>query len=718
MTYLEEFLTQIHERNFHKFFTLWEEYCTSDSVDIKEFTQILKAIKDSSFTHLFGQFAETGLPLWETIEDEDDSYEILKHLIDLQTSNTPQLAELSINAIQKKYPNDPNMQDWFRLIGLRTKENFQCALSSYDLLHHMQKGNFAFHTKGWGTGEIMDVSSLRETVTLEFENVHGLKHITFVNAFKTLEPMKSEHFLARRFADADRLEAEAKADSLKVIKILLRDLGPKTAAEIKDELCVLVIPEEDWTKWWQSARSRIKKDTMIESPSALKNPFILRDSEVSHETRLLAAIKNATDPNKILLTSYSFVRDFPNVIRNTEVKETLQEKLSSLLELPLSPSQEIQILIFLDETFGYRVENKEPGDYIQKIDDPRAVIYEIDIIAFKKRVLKLVHRFREDWTEIFFDLLTQIDQNPLRDYIFDKLSKGNKDIELLEKLKEIQFHPDKYPEVLFWYFQKLLKAKQGEIPFAKKEGLCDFFESYLILMDKLDPQPEYRDLLKKMYNLLIAKRYEVVRKVIEGTDLAFIQEFLLLVAKCHIFTDHDKEIMRSLSQVVHPSLSPAKKKSFEEEVLWTTETSYDRILNRMKKISSVEMIENSKEVEAARELGDLRENAEYKYACEKRSRLQGELKRLSSEMSHARVITPQDVDVKEVGVGNVVNLHDSQGQKLQYTILGPWDADVDKGILSIQSRLAQAMAGHKTGDSFEFMDEKYTITDVKSFLDQ
>ena len=54
---------------------------------------------------------------------------------------------------------------------------------------------------------------------------------------------------------------EGKDDPDVLIRVLLKDLGPKTAQEIKDELCELVIPEKDWSKWWQAARAKIKKDT-------------------------------------------------------------------------------------------------------------------------------------------------------------------------------------------------------------------------------------------------------------------------------------------------------------------------------------------------------------------------------------------------------------------------------------------------------------------------
>src|SRR5262245_45528349 len=103
MSYLDDFQTQINNRDFHKFFQLWEEYCTSEKVDGKEFIQLLKMIKGSDFARLFGQFAETALPLWQCVQNVEEAFEVLKLLIDLQTTQSPILAETAYKALEKKH---------------------------------------------------------------------------------------------------------------------------------------------------------------------------------------------------------------------------------------------------------------------------------------------------------------------------------------------------------------------------------------------------------------------------------------------------------------------------------------------------------------------------------------------------------------------------------------------------------------------------------------
>lgn len=723
MGYLEDFKTQINNRDFSKFLQLWEEYCTSDIVELEEFSQLLKAIKKSDFSKLFGEMVETALPLWKTFQIDNESYTVLKQLIDLQNTNSPLLAELSIDALTKKYGKQPEFNERLRLVGLRTKDSFQGALSNFDLLAHMAPGKFVYHDGGWGTGEILEVSAVREQLSLEFENVSGRKHITFANAFKTLIPLSDDHFLARRFSDPDKLEQEAKDDHVAIIKALLRDLGPKTAGEIKDELAELVIPEKEWTKWWQSARAKLKKDPMVQTPENLKDVFRLLKSEVSHEEQLHKAFHKKTNLEEILQATYNLLRDQPKMAKKPEIRESLKTRLLDLLgDSDVTKAQELQALILLEDFLNHKVEGKQLVEFVKGLKDQEKTANAIDIIALKKRALTLYRETNPDWIPLFSSLLGSVQQGPLRDYLLKELSSDKEGEKTVKKvLNDLADHPKSDPELFVWYFQKISDKDEEQLLFSNKEGKCRFFEAFFVLFHAIESKSEYKDLAKKMYNMILAKRYALVREMIEGTSIDYIKEFLLLASKCQTFSDHDQKILRSLAEVVHPTLAAVKKQKghhHDSNVIWTTEAGFLKTQERAKTIGTVEIIENAREIEAARALGDLRENSEYKFAQERRARLQGELKMLSDQLNRARLITPDDISPDVVGVGSVVVIQDKSKNKVTYTILGPWDADADSCVLSFQSKLAQALCGHKAGDVVPFKEEEYKVLSVKSYLDK
>ena len=153
-------------------------------------------------------------------------------------------------------------------------------------------------------------------------------------------------------------------------------------------------------------------------------------------------------------------------------------------------------------------------------------------------------------------------------------------------------------------------------------------------------------------------------------------------------------------------------------VIWTTAEGYQKLQYRIQQIATVETVENAKEIEVARSHGDLRENAEFKAALERRDRLQGELKFLSDQLNRTRVITKEDISPNEVGIGSIVECKNKKGEKVVYTLLGPWDADPEMNILSFQSKLAQQLKGLKVGDKiplsrrgiYYFLYQNYFVT--------
>lgn len=719
MSYLKDIRERLQNNDYPGFLKIWEEYCYGDQVDAEELILILQAVKNSEMAKPFGLQVERILPLWREIVDAKLSHEALELIFDLQTTNSEELAELSTNYLKNRYPNDPLFLDKIRLVGLRNREIFQGCVRNFELLSHMKKGNFVFHNAGWGTGEIMDVSLVREELTLECEYVIGLQHLSFEKAFKTLLVLADDHFYARRFGNPDLLEEKARENPGEVIRMLLRDLGPKTAAEIKEEMSDLVIPAADWNRWWQTARAKIKKDTKIESPKELKEPFRLRREEVPHEVALHKALESKPSISATIQMIYTFLRDFPETLKNQEFKSSLELRLKDVYENEtLTESQKLQVAFFLED-LGIAKAGADLQSLVQEIHPITDLVRNIEVLAFQKRAMQLIRKVRKDWKEIFLDLLFTIEANLLRDFILQEL-EGKAD-ELTAKLGSLLIHPLSHPDVFVWYFQKIIDAKSKH-PFSDPSGQNRFFEGLLVLLDHLEQKPNYRDLLKKIIAMLTADRYKIVRNIMQQSNIEEVKEYLLLSTKCGALTDHDIKILHSLAEVVHPSLARLRKdkggSTSEDNILWTTQEGFQKTQQRIQQIATSETVQNAKEIEAARALGDLRENAEFKAALERRDRLQSELKLLSDQLARARILTPEDVAPDEVSIGSVVHCKDSKGSHIRFTLLGPWDADPEMHILSFQSKLAQIMKGRSVGEKFEFQGDVFTITDINSYFDQ
>ena len=718
MTYLKDFKERINRSDYPGFLKLWEEYCYIDVPNDEEFLKILKFAKESEIANAFGQHVEKGLAVWKLVQDTNLSHEILKLIFDIQKTDSETLSDIALKYLEQKYPNDPLFSEKLRLIGLRPEQSFQKAIANYELLTHMAKGKFVFHKAGWGTCEIVDVSMVREEVELECDLVVGQKILSFANAFNTLIPLADDNFLSRRFGNPDLLEKQAKQNPTEIIHVLLRDLGPKTAYEIKEELLDLVIPEKDWNRWWQSARSKLKKETKIQTPKSTKDPFALRKSAISFEKTFQEALEKKPEVNETIQMVYSFLRDFPETLKNAEFKQSLITKLKDVLTTEsLSESQKIQLCFFLvDLQSG----SSEPiKEIIQNTNDFQNFLRQIEIIAFKKRILAEVKKFREDWEDVFLDIIFTLEMNILRDYVLSELKKSGSIEKLRNKLSHLINHPIAYPESLIWYFHKII-GKQEDLPFSDRDGQAKIFENFLILLSKINERPALKDLGKKMTNILLNNRYKIVRDILEKSTIEEAKEYILLSTKCNLLSDHDMKIFQSLAEVVHPSLSSFRKtpETEEEDVIWTTDEGYQRIKQKITHIATVETVQNAKEIEDARALGDLRENAEFKAALERRDRLQSELKLLSDQINKAKIIAVDEVSTDIVSVGCMITCESSKGEVSVFSILGSWDAKPEENILSFQSKIAQEMMGKKVGDEFYFQNEKYFIKKILNYFNE
>jgi transcription elongation factor GreA-like protein/transcription elongation GreA/GreB family factor len=720
MAYLRDFRDRIQNNDYPGFLKIWEEYCYGDQPDGEEIVAVLESVKSSDLAKPFGIHVERILPLWRELKDRDHAHKALRLIFDLETTNSEELADLATEYLKNLHENDPLFSEKMRLIGLRNRERFQSAIRNFELLTHMKKGNYVFHTTGWGTGEIIDVSLVREELTLEFEHVIGPQHFSFEKAFKTLLPLTPDHFYSRRFGNPDALEKEARNNPSETIRLLLRDLGPKTAAEIKEELCDLVIPTDDWNRWWQTARAKLKKDTKIECPKELKDPFRLLAEDVPHEVALHKALETKPSVNATIQMVYTFLRDFPETLKNGEFKASLEARFKDVLaQEQLNDSQKLQVLFFLEDLHTPKITDQISA-LVADLKMAPDVIRSIEVMGFQKRTLQQTKKVRKDWQDIYLDLLFTVDQNLLRDFILAELDSPQTKEELKKKLNSLLIHPLSFPEVFIWYFQKIID-KKSKLPFTDSDGQNRFFEGILIILDFVEQKPQHRDLSKKIISLITADRYKIVRDIMQQSSLEEVKEYLLLSTKCGSLTDHDIKILHSLAEVVYPSLTRLRKEKDQgndDNVMWTTQEGYQRTQARIQQIATVETVNNAREIETARSHGDLRENAEFKAALERRDRLQSELKFLSDQIGKARILTAAEVSTDEVTVGSVVHCRDSKGEHMRFTLLGPWDADPEKHILSFQSKLAQAMKGRSIGEKFDFQGEAFTITDIDNYFDQ
>jgi transcription elongation GreA/GreB family factor len=119
--------------------------------------------------------------------------------------------------------------------------------------------------------------------------------------------------------------------------------------------------------------------------------------------------------------------------------------------------------------------------------------------------------------------------------------------------------------------------------------------------------------------------------------------------------------------------------------------------------------ENSKEIGVARSYGDLRENFEFKAAKEMQAVLMRRKSELERDLHRTRGTAFESPDTSQVSIGTIVTLRETtSGREETYAILGAWDGDPERAIISYQTAIGQSLLGHRLGEIVELNAEDDT----------
>lgn len=132
--------------------------------------------------------------------------------------------------------------------------------------------------------------------------------------------------------------------------------------------------------------------------------------------------------------------------------------------------------------------------------------------------------------------------------------------------------------------------------------------------------------------------------------------------------------------------------------------TFDKLSRELEQLKTVERAKIAKVIDTARELGDLKENAEYHSAKDKQGLMEARILDLTDLVGRAQVIDPSTLAHTRVSFGSTVELIDQENDsEVTYTIVGTQESNPDRGLISIGSPMARALLGKEDGDEVEII---------------
>ncbi|PYJ84734.1 MAG: hypothetical protein DME70_10785 [Verrucomicrobia bacterium] len=197
-----------------------------------------------------------------------------------------------------------------------------------------------------------------------------------------------------------------------------------------------------------------------------------------------------------------------------------------------------------------------------------------------------------------------------------------------------------------------------------------------------------------------------------GADVGVARDAMRRLMLTPVFDELTKRSLLARIIKLYPALESVitgEQKEQKSEALVVSWSSLEKRKAEYEELVNKKIPENSKEIGIARSYGDLRENFEFKAAKEMQAVLMRRKSELEMALHNARGTAFESPDTSQVSIGTIVGLRDSDsGKEETFTVLGAWDGDPDRDIISYQTAIGQALLGHKLGEVITLTDHEET----------
>jgi transcription elongation factor GreA len=578
----------------------------------------------------------------------------------------------------------------------------------------LTESGYCMH-KSWGFGKITTVDTVFARFTIDFQNKAG-HTMDLAFAADSLKPISSEHILARKMADLESLRQMAALHHLDLIKLVLQSFGGKATLEQVQQALVPDVIAADWKKWWEVAKRELKKDGHFQVPLKKSEPIVYHTRETTLQQRLLEEFRKVKGLKAHLAVANELFKNLPDLTdptaATTEVINTLNGEINT--HQRTQPAVALEGIFIRDDLRAATGLPASEGEVDAKtvwLQETRIGQLIDQIPATKhKRALQSYKEANPEWHKALLDSINMVSAKLAGEFAQSLIQGGMLD-SLKETLARLIAHHQASTELLLWL------AKDRSDSFADILG-PEVFRAMLTAMER-DQFNEKRSNRLRDY---ILDDQTLLVELIGSADLEVIKDLTRALQLSPCFDDMDKRSLLARIVKSYPAVQVmiSGEPSKQESTLIVSWESLERRKNEYSDLVHKTIPANSKEIAIARSYGDLRENHEYKAAKEMQKILMRRKTELEEQLVRARGTDFANVRTDTVNVGTVVQVTDLLNPHTEtFTILGAWDSDIERNIISYLTPMAQALLNRKVGDEIEYdMDsvkKRYRIDSITAY---
>ncbi len=653
--------------------------------------------------------------------DLNSNIKILKKVLDF-SHNNKDATDRIIAYFREKYSSNPRLEYCLSNTGLlHNYIDANVAVEKFEKEIEFIESAFVYHNT-WKLGRIRKIE--KDEIQIQFLSKKDLHTMTCNMAFDSLKILPKQHILVLKAGATPQKIKEHIMDNTEwSIRMLLNSFnGEFTFKQVKTELVPSVLNEKEWSSWLTSAKKELASNPYFGTSDKSNDIYVLRDTPISYEEKTLQIFSR----EKGFFNKYNILKDFIRKNGSTDSEEFVKiinyfenevnskgySGLCSFMILDEFKNRKGMSFIKLDKTFN-EIYSSITSDEIKN------VYAEIQDIDLKKSFINYLVSEESNYNKILTEL---IHVNP-SSFIVENLSK--KTMNNIRKDAAENYQSD--PDFILWLLKESTDEQWANIGMNEEDIIILKLQLLLFVNGRIahDVENSTNKMRSKqivdslfgnqsIYHFLSLCKTDSAKRIYSYTqNIPLLEEDKSIGIKHYILSnrkDADAIVGNTSDEIRSERIIP--KGFLCTKALFIAKTA------ELEHIMNVEIPENSKEIGTARDLGDLRENAEYQYAKDKQKNLNFMMNKLTDEIDIAKIIEPEQVDITYVEFGTEVTFTDNINKKeITYTVFGPWESNPDKNVLNFQAPLGLKIYNMTLGQNkkFEINGVKfdYTVKEIK-----
>jgi transcription elongation GreA/GreB family factor len=565
-------------------------------------------------------------------------------------------------------------------------------------LQKLEPGTFCLH-RSWGFGRVREWNLLLNQIVIDFASKKS-HPMQAQYAAENLTPLVPEHFLVQKATNIESIRNLTRENPIQLVQNILESLdGKASAQQIGEWLIGDIFAEAEWKRWWESTRKALKASGTFSIPAKKTEPIQIRGEGVSHADELLSGFNKARQPKQQIAALEQIIKSHEQF---KEPEKQLQPIVVAIENAAarnqkMHPELAFELILGRDDLLARvpSLHTTHVGLTLSKliVDEEKRLTSILPNLpaAKEKRVLQaLPSALGAGWTEHALHLM-ESSHGRMVAQIPRILNEAGQHVELRTMLERSIREHSATSEMLTW----LCGEKENWNHLVNPDLL------WAILAALEREQHNSPSRASKLQRALVDDR-QLLGEMFGKVDIGLARDAMRRLQLTPLFDELTKRSLLARMVKVYPELESMiagahpQEKSAPLIVSWSSlekrRTEYEELLK-------VKIPENTREIAIARSYGDLSENFEFKAAKQMQSVLMRRKTELEQMLHNARGTSFENPDTSRVSIGTIVNLRDATNKEETYTILGAWDSDPDRHIISYQAAIGQALLGHEVGET-------------------